>query len=195
MINISNLIFWEGDLFLLSKQCKANNRKNKKGIYILFLHSHTHLQKGNIFVWTKNMNIKRVCLWSYLFKYDEMIEKKLVVLSFHEKKNHKRNPTHQTSINDCISLCVKSFFYLFVCLFVFAKEILEVDIFSVKYASFAFRKDHFRLLSKNLFNEEKKGEKMSMKCDFPLKTFFFLSQWNLFCSLMKKNISHHQKMK
>ena len=183
MINISNLIFWEGDLFLLSKQCKANNRKNKKGIYILF---PSHIQKRKHFCLNKNMNIKRVCLWSYLFKYDEMIEKKLVVLSFHEKKNHKRNPTHQTSINDCISLCVKSFFYLFVCLFVFAKEIFEVNVFSVKCVSFAFRKDHFGISWKNLFIQRRKKD-FNEKVWFSFENFL-LSQWDLFCSLMDKTL-------
>ena len=130
------------------------------------------------------MNIKRVCLWSHLFNCDEIIEKKLVVLSFHEK-NHKRNQyiKHQSMV---VFPCVwnHSFIFLFVC---FTKEVFEVNVFSVKYASFAFRKDHFRVLSKKIIQWREEEGMISMKrCDFPLKTFFFLSQWDLFCSLMNK---------
>ena len=176
----SNLLRRRFVSFIKTMQSQQQ-KKQKRYLYSL---SFTHTKRKH-FCLNKNMNIKRVCLWSYLFKYDEMIEKKLVVLSFHEKKIIKeiQHIKHQSMI---VFPCVwnYSFIFLFVCLFLQKK--------SLKWISFLWNM-HYLLSEKIiseyhericLFNEERK---ISMKrCDFPLKTFFFLSQWDLFCLLMNK---------
>ena len=155
-------------------QNNAKPTTEKKKIVFIFSFPRTY-KKGNIFVWIKNMNIKRVCLWTYLSDCDKMIEKKLVVLSFHEKIiKETQHIKHQSMI---VFPCVWNhslFFCLFVCLFLQKK--------SLKWISFLWNM-HYLLSEKIileyhericLFNEERK---ISMKrCDFPLKTSSFLNE-------------------
>ena len=145
-------------LFYQCDTKSATENKSKNGIYILFPYTHT---KGT-FLFECRIWISKwfVCEVIYLIVM-KWLERNWLYYLFMKIIKETQHIKHQSMI---VFPCVKLFFYLFVCLFVcFAKEILEVNIFSVKYASFAFRKDHFGILSKNLFNEEKKGEKISMK--------------------------------
>ena len=165
----------------------ATENKNKKGIYILF---PSHIQKRKHFCLNKNMNIKRVCLWSYLFNCDKMIEKKLVVLSFHE--NHKRNPTHQTSINDCISLCeiILLSFCLFVC---FCKRNLWSECLFREMCIICFQKRSFRNIMKEFVYSTKKERFQWKGVIFLWKLPPFSMRFVLFFD--EQSISHHQKMK
>ena len=156
-------------LFYQCDTKSTTENKNKKVFIFSFPRTY---KKGNIFVWIKIWISKWfVCEVICLIVIKWLKRNKLCCL-FMKIIKETQHIKHQSMI---VFPCVKSFFYLFVCLFVFAKEIFEVNIFSVKYASFAFRKVRFRVCERIcLFNEERK---ISMKrCDFPLKTSSFLNE-------------------